>query len=212
MNAQPAIKRRIGVGLLALCATLLTSACAAGQLAQTANEVPAIDGTSGGVGALQLHAVAIKSPAGATAYSAGDAAELQLVIVNTGHNDDTLASVSTPAASAFHVFASAAEASAANSPSASSSASASGSASSSATASAVSLVVPAGRTLSLGVVETDPVLLLRLSKTLFPGPSVAITFTFAKAGAVTIAVPVQLSANSSSLGVSIAPPSSSAAG
>ena len=244
MNAQLAIKRRIGVGLLAVCATLLSSGCATGQHAATADEVPAIDGASGVIGDIQLHEVAIKSPTGATAYSAGDSAELQVIIVNTGHENDRLITVSTPVASDFRVFASAAAASAAISPSASASASVSVSASASASPSGgasasgrastsghasasgsasaassaapapspVSLVVAAGRTLSLGAVGTDAVVLLRLTKTLFPGPSVSITFTFAKAGAVTIAVPVQLSANSSSLGITIGPQSSSAAG
>ncbi|PZS14337.1 MAG: hypothetical protein DLM57_14720, partial [Pseudonocardiales bacterium] len=120
MNAQPAIKRRIGLGFVAVCVALLISGCATGQHAQTANEVPAIDGTNGGIGTIQLHAVAIKPAPGASSYRSGDAAELQLVVVNTGHASDTLQGVSSPAASAFRVFASSAEASAAVSPDASS--------------------------------------------------------------------------------------------
>ena len=117
MIAAPAIKRRIAIGLVAVCATLLTSACATGQQAATSHVVPAIDATSGTVGDLQLQAVAIKPPPDGPSYAAGAAAELQLVIVNTGHTADTLQKVSSPAASGSQVFATPKEASAAASPS-----------------------------------------------------------------------------------------------
>ena len=205
MNAQPAIRRRIGVGLVGVLATLLSSACATGQQAQTAHEVPAIDATSGSVGSIQLHEVAIKPPSG-PAYAAGDSAELQLVVVNTGHVADTLQSVSTPAASVSQAFASPADASAAASPHAGPSASASSSA---APLSAPSLAIAGGQALSLGVTGTDAVLLLlALTKTLFTGTTVPITFTFAKAGPVTLTVPVQISDNASPPGISIPPLSS----
>jgi len=231
--------RRLGIGLAAVCATLLSS-CATGQQAQTAHEVPAIDATSGSVGSIQLHDVAIKAPATGSAYRSGDAAQLQLVIVNVGHDTDTLQSITSPAAAGYAVFASAAEASAAASPSPSSttpggsaasgspapgspapgSGSASGSASGSPPASGstsggaapVSLDVLAGHSLPLGVTDTAAVLLLRITKTLFTGTPVQITFTFAKAGSVTLTVPVQLTTNTSPAGISVAPPASGGSG
>ncbi|MDP9092464.1 MAG: hypothetical protein M3N95_05835, partial [Actinomycetota bacterium] len=63
MKAQPAMRRHFGIGLLAVCAALLTS-CAAGQRAQTAEVSPAIDGAAAKVGTLELHEVAIKAPSG----------------------------------------------------------------------------------------------------------------------------------------------------
>jgi copper(I)-binding protein len=255
VNAQPAVKRRIGIGLVAVCATLLTSACATGQQAQTANEVPAVDATMGDVGSMQLRNVAIKPPPNGRSYGPNDPAELQLVIVNTGRQTDTLTSVSTPAAAGFHVYASESEASAAAAPntsgtasgsaSASASASATGSASGSGSGSGSgsvspsasssasgstsvsgsisgsasssasppkappSLAVAAGQPLSLSVIATNPVLVLMLTKGLFPGPSVPITFTFANAGSVTLRVPVQITPYTSPLGVTIPPISSS---
>jgi copper(I)-binding protein len=250
--AQPATKRRIGIGLVAVCAMLLTSACAAGQQAQTAEVVPAVDATSGSIGDLQLADVAIKPPDGPS-YRSGDAAGLQFVVANNGHAADTLQSVSSPAASGYQVFATAAEASAAASPSdsatpspsdsgtpststsgtpsgstsASTSTSASGSASESgstspsgsASASAsssaapsapISLQVPPDQALALSVNDADPVLLLRLSKALFPGTTVPITFTFANSGSVTLQVPVQITVNGT-VGLTIEPPSSTGA-
>lgn len=283
MNAQPAIRRRFGIGLVAVLAAVLTSACATGQHAQTADEQPAIDATSGAVGSLQLHNVAIKTPTG-PAYQAGDAAELQLIVANTGRDTDTLQSVSTPTSSGFQAFASSADASAELSPSESGSASGSSSApgsdsttrgstsdgsaptsgsktsrsasggsrssgttssraasrgtasrgstssgaasSRAATSGSTSsgsppagqvpaLDVPAGQALSLGVNGTDHVIVLRLTKTLFPGTALPITFTFAKAGAVTLTVPVQISdqiSDSGPPGITIPPLSSGAAG
>ncbi|MEP7019985.1 MAG: hypothetical protein ABI808_05000 [Pseudonocardiales bacterium] len=230
MIAQPAIKRRIGIGLVAVCAALLTSACAAGQQAQTGKIVPAVDATNGTIGDLQLYNVAIHSPNGPS-YQAGDAAELQLVIVNVGHAADTLTNISSPAASGYQVFATAAEASAAASPSASSSpsdtasgstsASGSGSASGSTSASGSSsaaaptpptaLQIPPDESLRLSITSDTAVLLVKLSKALFPGTSVPITFTFASAGSVTLTVPVQITLSGGSAGLTIPPPSSSGA-
>lgn len=228
MSAQPAIKRRIGIRLVAVCAALLTSACAAGQQAQTGEIVPAVDATSGTIGDLRLHDVAIHSPDGPS-YQAGDAAELQLVIVNVGHVADTLTNISSPAASGYQVVAAAAEASAV-SPSASSSpsdtasgsssasgstsASGSGSASGSSTAAPsppTSLQVPPDEALRLSITTDTAVLLVKLSKALFPGTTVPITFTFAGAGSVTLTVPVQITLSGGSAGLTIPPPSSSGA-
>jgi copper(I)-binding protein len=226
-------RRRIGIGLLAVCATLLSSSCATGQQAQTANEVPAVDATSGGVGAIQLHDVALASPPDGKSYRAGDDAELQLVIVNDGRSTDSLLSVSTPAASSYRVFASAAQASAAASPGASTSSSAapspsaapassaapsSSAASSPSTAPASSAAAPpapaplgvaAGQARAFGVVAADPVLVVHLTRTLFPGPSVPITFTFANAGSVTLPVPVQITPYTGPAGISVPPLSTS---
>jgi copper(I)-binding protein len=242
VDERPAGKRGLGIALVAVCATLLTSACTAGQQASTAHVVPAVDASSGDLGTIQLRDVAIKPPPNGPSYAIGDAAELQLVVVNVGRNADRLTGVTTPAASGFQVFATEAEAQAAASPtptvsplpsdsgtpsgsgsgSGSGTASGSGSASGSATDSASgsasastssaapptpapSLAVPPGQALSLSVLETDPVLLLKLTKALFPGPSVPITFTFANAGSITFRVPVQITPYSSPLGVTIPP-------
>jgi copper(I)-binding protein len=238
VSAQPATKRRIGIGLVAACATLLTSACAAGQDAQTANIVAAIDATNGNVGDLQLANVAIQPPPNGPSYHAGDAAALQLAVVNNGPSADTLQSISSPAVSGYQVFATAAEASTAASPSASgtsaagstsassspsasasASASTSASASSSASASAISsaassaptsLQIPPGELLSLSVTGSNPVLLIRLSKAQFPGTTVPITFTFANSGSITLQVPIQITGKGTA-GLTIAPPSSTGA-
>ncbi|MDT4961120.1 MAG: Copper chaperone PCu(A)C, partial [Pseudonocardiales bacterium] len=74
----------------------------------------------------------------------------------------------------------------------------------------ISLQVPAGQALALSVNGADPVLLIRLSKALFPGTTVPVTFTFANAGSVTLDVPVQITVNGT-VGLTIEPPSSTGA-
>jgi copper(I)-binding protein len=201
VKAQPAMRRRIGIGFVAVVATLLTSACAAGQKAQTANETPAIDGAGTSVGTIQLRDVAIKSPSSGPAYPAGAAAEVQLVVVNTGTTDDTLVGLSTPAAAASTLFATSSDAQLALSPSPSPSPSTTSTTPSGAPSvnpGLSSLSVPAGRRIPVGISTTDKVLVLTgITKTLYAGTMVQISFSFSKAGTITLAVPVQLTDSAS---------------
>jgi copper(I)-binding protein len=234
VNAQSAVRRRLGIGLLVVCASLLCASCAAGQEAQTSNEVAAVDANSGQVGSMLLRAVAIKAPPNGVSYARGDVAELDLVIVNNGTSADTLTGVSSPVASTVRVFNTRTEASAAARPTpssasaSSSSAAPSSSSSTSGTASGTgtasvspstsaapkppTLKVARGQTLSIGAARSDAILDLVLNRSLFPGPSVPITFDFAKAGSVTIRVPVQLTEHSGSVGITVPEPSSGAEG
>lgn len=175
--ARP-IRRRVAVSLLA-CAALLTSACAAGQHAQTAEQTPAMDAAGGAIGTIQLHAVAIAAPPNGPSYSSGQDAVLDLVIVNTGTSDDTLTGISTSAASAV----------------------------STGGGSFSPITIPAGQSKPFGVQPDDQeIVLTGLTKTLFPSNQVPITFTFGSAGPVTITVPVALAAPPSSP-LSVQPPS-----
>jgi len=70
--------------------------CSAGQVAQTAEMEPAVNGNSGQVGELMLRDVMVAFPDGGD-YAAGDDAPLLLTIVNVGAADDELVGVSSPA-------------------------------------------------------------------------------------------------------------------
>jgi hypothetical protein len=181
--ARRPLAHRIGAGI-AIAALLLTSACATGQHAATAEVVPAIDGTSATVGSLKLEGVAIQAPTG-SAYAAGSKAELSVVIVNSGHTADTLNNVTSPAYTSWGVV-STADASAGSG--------------------VTSAEIGPGSALSLGLKNLDTgtgesaktLVLSGLTKKdspLFPGSSVKITFTFAQAGSATVTVPVQLSSS-----------------
>jgi copper(I)-binding protein len=213
VKARATIARRIGIGLVAASAALITASCAAGQHAATAEQHPSIDGTNGQVGKMQIHALAIKTPSGPCVLPGGDAA-LTFILVNTGRTADSLEGVTSPRFSSSAAVATAddlaayatvdAGAGACTDTSGAASAPATPSDTSALPAGAGAQSVAPGRSLQLGVynanghdpgVPTEPIILLRglQQGPLFPGESVPVTFTFATAGQVTLQVPVQLS-------------------
>jgi copper(I)-binding protein len=219
--SRPA-RRRIAVSLLA-CAALLTSACAAGQHAQSAEQTPAIDGAGGNVGTVQLHAVALAGPAGGPSYAVGQNAALNFVVVNTGTQPDTLTGITSAVASGATTAQTAADAAGLiGTPSASASDSSSSTDTSSptdttsastppTTGSFSPIQIAAGTSQAFGVQPTDPVVVLTgLKQQLFPGTQISVTFTFQSAGSVTITVPIALTTPTSPLSVS--PPAGAGSG
>jgi copper(I)-binding protein len=191
--AQPG--RRLRSQLVALLAgsALLIAGCGTGQRAQTAVEVPVVDGVQADVGALNLRAVTVVTPPGGS-YAKGGNAALQLYIVNNGAVD-RLVSVSSPAAKSATVsenqLSAIQAAELASIPSSSASPSASASASASA---GFSVALASGETTAIGATASQPqITLLGLTAPLYPAMSIPITFTFANAGSVTIPVSVHLS-------------------
>jgi copper(I)-binding protein len=85
-------------------ALLALGGCAAGQHAQTADEIPVVDGVSAQAGSVALRAVTVAPPS-ENNYAAGADATLELVIINQGRTDDKLVGVSTPAADEVRLFA-----------------------------------------------------------------------------------------------------------
>lgn len=174
MTAEPvSARRRVGIGVgVAVATALLTSACAAGQQAQTANELPTLDGVNASVGAMDLRGLAIESPSGAS-YAPGSDPAITVVLVNSGRDADSLTSISSASATGWGA-----------------------SASIGGTPATSPVTVDAGDRVSYGVPESNASLVLRgLKAQLWPGNSITLTFTFAKAGSVSVVVPVQLSAN-----------------
>ncbi len=71
--------------------------CGAGQVAQTAEMPPAVNGNSGQAGDLKLRNVLVAFPESGEPYEQGDEAPLLLSIVNTGTEADELVGASSPA-------------------------------------------------------------------------------------------------------------------
>ena len=84
--------RAATMGVLLLSPVAL-SACSAGQVTQTATQERDKVGAMGQVGDLTIRQVQFLSPRGGV-YEQGDDAELQLAVVNTGEEADTLTDVS----------------------------------------------------------------------------------------------------------------------
>ena len=212
MNAAPRSARRIGIGALAVAVLTLTG-CAAGQHAQTADEVPVVDGVMANAGPVALRAVTVAPPTDNSFPANGDA-PMQMVIINDGTTDDQLESVTTSAASQVRFFSSqpAADSSApastdSSSPETTPSETPSGGESSSSTSSSSiadvgtiqSINLPMGRATSIGYTPDLPQIQLHgLTSQLFPSESFPITFQFAKAGSVTFTVSVHLAPGASS--------------
>ncbi len=71
--------------------------CGAGQVAQTAEMPPAVNGNSGHAGDVMLRNVLVAFPESGEPYERGDEAPLLLSIVNTGTEDAELVGASSPA-------------------------------------------------------------------------------------------------------------------
>jgi len=83
--------RAATMGVLLLSPVVL-SACSAGQVTQTATQERDKTGAQAQVGDITLREGQLLPPSGGS-YESGDDAELQLAIVNSGTEDDTLVSV-----------------------------------------------------------------------------------------------------------------------
>ncbi|MEO6702700.1 MAG: hypothetical protein ABI140_10520 [Jatrophihabitantaceae bacterium] len=189
--------RRFGAVLAATAAgAVLVAGCATGQDVQTVGQRPPIDGASASAGNIEVRAAGVLSPDSGASYIKGGTALLQLVLINTGASDDTLTSVSTPAASSALVSDAGLPATvAAATSSAASSASASASSSNSASTPPTNepIKLPAGQSIQVGFSVVGPNISLNgLTAALYPAQTVPITFGFASGASVSIDMSVKL--------------------
>jgi copper(I)-binding protein len=102
---RPARARRFSrAGALAVAAALALAGCAAGQIAQTADQHPTVGGARGNVGNLALRNITVAAAPNGS-WPSGSKVPVDLSIVNNGPSDDQLVSVSTSAATTVMVFA-----------------------------------------------------------------------------------------------------------
>ena len=204
---------------LVVAGGLALSACASGQVAQTAQMSPTVDGQLAQVGSLAIRNVAMDYPAGGV-YERGSDARLRMVVVNGGVAPDSLVSVSSPVATDVTISAggsaevtgsatpeptgSASEsASPTATPSdtasgtATPSASPGGSASPSPTASPTPSPTPENAQIQIppnsyvSFREDGPrIMLTGLTRQLRPGQNLVVTLTFQRAGSVTMTIAV----------------------
>ena len=204
---------------LVVAGGLALSACASGQVAQTAQMSPTVDGQMAQVGSLAIRNVALDYPAGGV-YERGSDARLRMVVVNGGVAPDSLVSVSSPVATDVTISAGgSAEATGSATPeptgsasesasptatpsdtasgTATPSASPGGSASPSPTASPTPSPTPENAQIQIppnsyvSFREDGPrIMLTGLTRQLRPGQNLAVTLTFQRAGSVTMTIAV----------------------
>jgi copper(I)-binding protein len=194
---------------LVVAGGLALSACGSGQVAQTAQTKPAVDGSMAQVGALAIRDAALDYPVSGV-YERGSDARLRMVVVNSGIAPDSLVSVSSPVATDTTISeggSAEATGSATPEPSESASESASPSATPSDTASGTAtpsatpsptpsptpenaqIQIPANNYVSFR--EDGPrIMLTGLTKQLRPGQNLVVTLTFQRAGSVTMTIAV----------------------
>ncbi len=201
MMAQPdtarvSRARRIGAAGLTAAALVALTSCAAGQVAGSANQTPAVDGVAANIGLINLRAVAVVAPPDKS-YPKGGDAPLQLVLINSGMRSDTLTSVTSDIAAGSAFYPTGTDALSASGTSSSATTGATSPSSSAITLPVVPTlagieVVP-GERLSIGLADTDKAILLHgLTQQLFPAESFKVTFAFQNAGSQTFSVAVHL--------------------
>ena len=209
MNADPGAARRrrtAGFGAIAVAAALLTSACAAGRVAQTENQRPSITGANAQVGAIAIRDLTVVAPQG-TSYPKGSALRLVGVFVNNGTSSDALTGITSASFTSWGAYSSI---TAGDEVVADAAASSSAAATSSAPQASQSVPIAGNSRVSYGVPDaTGSLLALGTKAVIYPGTLVSMTLTFSRAGTITVGVPVNITADP---GQSIEPaPSGSAA-
>jgi copper(I)-binding protein len=165
--------RAVTLGVLLFSPVALT-ACSAGQETQTETQNRDKTGPMAEVGDLALRQIQLAYPSGG-AYEDGDDAELQMTIVNTGTEDDTLTDITGDGFSDFRITGGGTAAGSGGS-----------------TGSRPEVQIPADSSLQLGE-EGPTVTLENLSDTLTPGQSIELTLEFENAGEVTVQAQVATS-------------------
>jgi hypothetical protein len=179
--------RLLGVAVALTAAMITLTSCAVGQHAATAIDKPAVAGTGGNVGSMDLQNVSIQAPnvtgrdTGTKFYAAGDNAPMTLTLINVGHVADALVSVTSTAFSSWAIV----DTSALTQPLA---------------GGASQQVINPNERVGLGLTNlgvgtgssAQTLVLAKASKQIFPGSTIDVTFTFATAGSITLHVPVNL--------------------
>ncbi|QNK82793.1 copper chaperone PCu(A)C [Nakamurella sp. PAMC28650] len=101
MSRTARLPRRLLVAV-ATAAALTLAGCSSGQIAQTANQVAAIDGANGTVGHIGVRNALLASPDGSD-YAQGASVPMQLYVSNDGVKADRLTGITSPAASSVQI-------------------------------------------------------------------------------------------------------------
>lgn len=103
MSLRSASARSYATPAVGLVAALLLTGCGSGQRAQTYQEKAVAEATNDAVGSIAVRNLAVAGPPVGITWREGQDAPLVVTLVNEGGQDDTLVSVSTPAAASVEV-------------------------------------------------------------------------------------------------------------
>lgn len=185
---------RFGIAATAVLASaFLLTGCAAGEHAQTGNEVPVVDGVTASAGPIDIRAAGITAPQSGSGYAAGSDVTVKLVLVNTGNATVALRSVSSPGAQQGTLGI--------NGPADTANTSASG-------GQGATIAIPSNGSVQVGYSTLGPtVTLVHLAQPLYPSQTLPVTFNFSDGSTVTATLAVQLTSGANDAPtVDIAPP------
>lgn len=166
---MPRLPRLVPVlGALALAAVAALTGCSAGQIAQTAQQVSTVNGSSADVGDLALRDIRILFPSSGS-YAPGSTAQLALVVVNRGLDQDRLVDVTGDFFDAAGLL---------------------GGSGAEDAQPTLNAAIPSQGSQQFGTSDDPTIELSDLSDRLDAAQVVSLTFTFEKAGEVTVEVPV----------------------
>ncbi|GAA1252891.1 hypothetical protein GCM10009609_15250 [Pseudonocardia aurantiaca] len=207
---------RVAALVGAMIGAVALAGCGAGQITQTSDQVAAVAGANATVGPIAVRNARIEfntAAHGAAIYLAGSSAPLEMSIVGTGNEADTLVSASSPVASAVQIsgtttipggrtlVVAGAPAEAAATPAATAAPTATDTAApapaptTTAPTTAPTTAAPTSAATStiqppLAEPGTASIVLTGLRQNLEVGPTYRVTLTFQRAGSVQVDVPV----------------------
>jgi copper(I)-binding protein len=190
--------QKIRLIALALAGLFLTSACAAGQIASTAEQQATLDGVNRTIGHIGLHGLSLAAPTKGPSYAAGSSIAIDMVLVNSGTTPDSLVSITSTAAKGWGTYSQGAANLVLNSPGARHE------------AGAHSVTIPAGSRVASGPASATQLIIEGTARRIWPGTIVNLVFQFKNAGTIRVPVPVHLTVGGE--GGMTVPPVSGAAG
>jgi periplasmic copper chaperone A len=172
--------RKIQVIASALAGLFLTSACAAGQIAATAEVQATLDGVNRTLGPIGLHGLSLGAPTEGPSYPAGSNIPINMVLVNSGNKPDKLVGITSSLAKSWSSYSKADANLVLNAPGARHA------------PGAQSVTIPPGSQIASGAVYGKQLVLLGTSRRIWPGNTVTVVFQFQNAGTIRVPVPVHL--------------------
>lgn len=172
--------QKIRLIALALAGLFLTSACAAGQIAATAEQQATLDGVNRTIGHIGLHGLSLAAPTKGPSYAPGSSIAINMVLVNSGTTPDSLVSITSTAVKGWAAFSPGGANLVLNAPGARHE------------AGSQSVTIPPGSRVASGPGTPSRLIVEDTAHRIWPGNTVNLVFTFKNAGTIRIPVPVHL--------------------
>lgn len=164
----------------ALAGLFLTSACAAGQIAATAEQQTTLDGVNRTIGQIGLRGLSLAAPTDGPSYAPGSSIAIDMVLVNSGAKPDALVSITSTAAKGWSSYSQGAAKLVLTAPGARHD------------AGKQSVPLPPGSRVASSSLSASRLILESTTRRLWPGTVVTLVFRFQNAGTIRVPVPVHL--------------------